>query len=301
MTRLLLDHPWPLHAVFDGKSDGFGVLLGFLNLTNKTGLLPVRFVEKHEYEAEMQKINSNRNHRSLAGLKRLLQQCKRTSESIATATPTHPPSPVLDLTWKRALREELERTISWRTPQIVIPEKRRNVWPVDAHEVEIHIDDQPGSITKYRLLVPLEWPDYDTHPFAVPDLDPWRHLEWLHRPNSGTRDEGKPCRLPIPPVFKDALLDQIADRLPEAIRQGWKVNDGYFFIPPDTFRPEQVEKQAWRTGKAFPKDRAANGRGPGPIDYMGRVWVWDHNERHWDVQLLNGKYKRVNHDGLDLG
>lgn len=301
MTRLLLDHPWPIGAVADETSDGFRVLEQFKRLVERYKLSPVPFVEQQDLDDAIQRLNTHTSGRGT--IYRFAMQCVRRIESTATATPIPVLNPPLSANWKRALRDELEDYINWRSPQIVVPEKRRSVWP-NVDEIAIQYEGQSGLATEQRVLVSLGSEYYETHPFAVPDVDPWRHLEWLHRPSPETRDEGKPCRLPRPPILKGVLLEQLATRLHEASQQGWMVGGRYFFIPPNSFQPEQVAKHTWRKGQAFQREMTKNGRGPergpGPIDYIGQIWVWDNNERHWDVQLLDGGYVRVNHEGLLL-
>jgi hypothetical protein len=58
-----------------------------------------------------------------------------------------------------------------------------------------------------------------------------------------------------------------------------------------------VDKANWREGRAFPVDRGAGRHWLGPVDYAERVWEWDINERHWDVQIPGNGYISISHDG----
>ena len=302
MTRLLLDHPWPIGAVADETSDGFRVLEEFEKLLVRHKLSPVPFVEQQDLDNAIQRLNTHTSGRGT--IYRFAMQCVRRNVSTAMATPVAEQNPTLSANWKRALRDEFGDTSRWRTPQIVIPEKRRSVWPLNADEIAIQYDGQGGLVTEYRVLVQLGSANYESHPYAVRDLDPWRHLEWLHKPDPGAKNN-HPCRLPKPPLLEGVTLEELAHLLPEARRQGWKIDGKYFYIPPVTCRLD-ADKAHWRDGRAFPRTNSGNKRGPIVEDFEGRKWVWDNHsgghsgERHWDVQLLTGKHKRVNHDGLDL-
>ena len=146
-----------------------------------------------------------------------------------------------------------------------------------------------------RTLASLQ--KYEEHPYATCDIDPWRHLENLYPPTRNTHDN-KPCWLPRPAILDKAPFEELSDRLVEARRLGWYLNEKYFYIPPDDCRLEDVERSTWRNGYAFPRVKITGWKGPCPIDYKGQVWCWDMNERHWDVQL--NPHIRINHVGLKL-
>lgn len=304
MTRLLLDHPWPIDSYADPKSDGFQVLVQFEKLLIRQRLSPVPFFEPHEFENAIKNLNA---HTTASGtIYRFAKQCVRNRISAATATPVHTPNPTLSENWKRALRDEIDDTSCWRTPQIVIPEKRRGVWPLNANEIPIQFATQSCLALEHRVLVELDPASFESHPYAGPDLDPWRHLEWLHRPSPGAKNSN-PCRLPKPPQLEGLMLEEIVGMLPEVRRRGWQIGDKYFYIPPDSCDLVNVEKAKWRDGRAFPRAPKKEGDKIGPIllDFQGRKWVWDQHpggnpgERHWDVQFSEKRddYKRVAYDG----
>ncbi len=300
MTRLLLDHPWPIDAALDARSDGFQVLLKFDELIRRRDLplpvSPVPFVEAQEYYEALQRLRGR--SASAATVRRFSYHLIRNGDSVIRATPIPEPNPPLSDCWKRALRDELEYLENWRNPQIIFPEKRRADWPQNTSEVPIQCEDREGTVS--RVLASLE--EYDSHPFAVPDMDPWRHLEWLKRPEPSARID-HPCRLPKPPILEGVPVEQLFQRLGAARAAGWNVNGRYYFIPPANCRPELVAKPDWRKGHAFElktKD-TKKGKKTGPIDWEGRVWAWDMvAKRHWDVQLPDGTHMNISHNGCLL-
>ena len=149
MTRLLLDHPWPIGAVADETSDGFRVLEEFEKLLVRHKLSPVPFVEQQDLDNAIQRLNTHTSGRGT--IYRFAMQCVRRNVSTAMATPVAEQNPTLSANWKRALRDEFGDTSRWRTPQIVIPEKRRSVWPLNADEIAIQYDGQGGLVTEYRV------------------------------------------------------------------------------------------------------------------------------------------------------
>lgn len=293
MTRLLLDHPWPLDATLNARTDGFQVLLKFADLLRRQSLpfeSIVPFVEQQEYYDAIQQLTGRTS--AAAAVRRFSRHFIRYSDCIIRAIPVPEPNPALNDCWKRALRDELDHPENWRNPQIVFPEKRRTVWP-DTAEVTIQCEDREE--TDFRVLASLE--NFESHQFAVADLDPWCHLEQLCSPQPGAKNN-KPCRLPRPPILDQAPVEQLSERLEEARRQGWHVNEKYYYIPPADCFPEQITKLKWRSGYAFPREKVPGWKGPCPIDYNGVTWRWDRKERHWDVQL--SPYISINYDGIKL-
>jgi len=295
MTAALLDHPWPLDAGLEAGSDAHGVLPSFLELTRRYGLTPVRFISNDDYLELLQRLSSRRGLAS-ATIRRFADHFVRHTESWALAVPDPEPRSPLSDDWKHGLRDALGDCSDWRSPQIVFPKIRRAVWP-DTDEVRIRCSDRPNGSVEERLLICLE--EYDSHRFAITDHDPWRHLEHRHPPENDRIQH--PCVLPKPPDLRGVALQELAGQLGNACRRGWRSEDRYHFVPAADYAPLTIPKGDWRTGRAFELGRAEGRTRSGPIDHCGRVWEWDHNERHWDVQFPRDGYMRVSHDGRNLG
>lgn len=289
MTGLLLDHPWPIDQALNARSDAIDVLLEFQNLVRKTGLPPVRFVPQIEYENAKSVLGKSR---AAAQILQFSYNLIRYKDNGTNATPVPEPTPPLSDFWKSALNDELIDPENWRNPQIIFPEKRRVAWP-NTNEVTISCVSSQHEVL--RVLASLE--NYGSHPLATGDIDPWRHLEHLCPPAHGTHGD-KPCWLPRPPILDKVSFGQLSERLVEARRLGWLVDEKYFYIPPADYQLEEISQKNWRAGYAFPRKRIKGWKGPCPIDYKGQVWCWDMNERHWDVQL--NPHIRINHVGLKL-
>jgi hypothetical protein len=291
--RLLLDYPWDLDAARGSDPVPQKAIQDFLDLLSRTGLDPVPFIDHQACEDlfnNIQQHKSGRNFHQL--LSRFLNQCIRDVGSTCRAAPDPGPMDLRD-SWKSALREELGNHANWRNPHIVVPESRLTEW--EPHENEIAIrceecDDQPASGPHHRVLAVLE--RYELHPFAVPDIDPWCHLEWLYPPDIANK---QPCRLPRPPILDRIPIEELVGSLTNVRRDGWEINGRYYFIPPDNWRPEQITKAKWRAGYAFDREKVVGWKGPCPIDYNGVTWRWDRGERHWDVQTE--PYISVSHTG----
>ena len=293
MTGLLLDHPWRLDEALNPRSDGFRVLEQFVNLVRENQLEVVPFVSRSEFDEMWQRIDygSFARTRAFASLVQFAEHLVRNDSPTPLATPI-PEPPMLAQCWKRSLREAMGDLREWRNPQIIVAEKRRPLWPA-THEVPIQLEDSSGS--ELRVLAPLE--RYDSHPFAVADLDPW-DLRHLYPPISEA-DRQHPCRLPRPPVLQHVRLERLTECLGDALAAGWRVSGRHYFVPSEDWKAEQVGKATWRSGRAFPYQNVpALGHG-GSVDYLGRVWVWDRAERHWDVQEGAG-YVRISHTGEPL-
>lgn len=287
MTRLLLDHPWPLDEALSAGSDAYQVLLEFRDLVRKTGLAPVRFVQQTDYDNAVVKLGKTT---AAANIRRFSYNLVRHINSVICATPQ--PTPPLSDFWKSALNDELDVPENWRNPQIIFPEKRRAVWP-NAREVAIACPSSTSEVL--RVLASLN--NYDAHPLANGDTDPWHHFEHLWPPAHGVNGD-KPCWLPRPPTLEKVPIEQLSERLVEARKSGWYVDGKYFYIPSDDHKLEEVSQKDWRSGYAFPRKKPKGWKGPCPIDYKGQVWCWDKNERHWDVQL--NPHISINHLGYKL-
>jgi hypothetical protein len=293
MTRALLDHPWPLDEGLQAGSAGFDVLRRFNELVREFDLTPAPFIEPDEYHQCLQRLNVQAGGPRVAALRRFASQLVRYDPGAATAAPR--PEPPLGDAWKRALRAELETGEDWRVPQIVFPRSRASVWP-NAPEVEIVRAGTEPEHVDVRVLVSLE--DFGAHRYAIADVDPWRNQEWLNAPAPAARID-HPCRLPRPPALEGVQLDAVAGHLEDVSHQGWEAGGLYHFIPPTTFDPNEVPKDRWRHGRAFAVQRTPDKQRQGALDCEGRIWVWDHAERHWDVQLRED-YARISHDGRAL-
>jgi hypothetical protein len=302
MTRLLLDYPWPLAAGLGPDPGPQNALRDYLHLLKKTELAAVRFIEEEECIL-FGKILEDRKGRGRFDLVlRLIHHCRRNSVSACRAVPTPSEPPSLRESWKRALRDELCDFADWRNPQIVVPRVRRSGWKDAENEITIQCEPCNGQAksTHHCVLVNIE--DYDTHPFALSDLDPWD----VRR----TAPAGKhPCYLPNPLIpDRDPLqkhvhrvpITQLNAQIDQARRIGWFARGKYFFIPTDDWKPENISKIEWRDGRAFPRKLSHERKQMGYIDYAGRIWVWHEGEDHWDVQLGGISYISVNHIGDKL-
>ncbi|MDP2762259.1 MAG: DUF1641 domain-containing protein [Sideroxyarcus sp.] len=299
MTTLLLDYRWELVDALNNP-DVSVALRKFVNLLRRTGLNPAPFIEDHQQDEMWLKLGQEppRNG-EWQQLMEFLDLCRRPDGSMCRAVPDHEATGISD-NWKRALRDQLITPLDWRTPHIVVPESRLTEWGTHENEVTIRCEKcngQPASGPHHRVLAILE--RYESHPFAAADLDPWGHLEWLKRPQPDAR-VNYPCRLPKPPVLDGVPLEELFQALVEVRNNDWQINGRYYFIPRADFHPEQVSKEDWRNGAAFKRKtiNTPKGKKTGPIDFGGRIWVWDiYQERHWDVQLPSGGWMNISHDG----
>lgn len=299
MPLALLDHPWPVHEGLEESSPAWGVLLKYADRIREHGLTPVPFLTEQQRLQLIEAISSRPEGMGANGaaILRFAENLVRRAERTDEATPQCNPAPALSIEWKRALRDALDEPANWRDPHIVVPESRQSVWP-HAHEVAIQCSDRPEAPPEIRCLVRID--DYQRHPFALTDLDAWQHLLHRNAPKSENPRIQHPCILPRPRLLSGVALENLADRLPGACRAGWCVADRYYFIPAPDYAPMLVAKAHWREGRAFPVDRGARRHWFGPVDYAKRVWEWDINERHWDVQIPGNGYLKISHDGRVL-
>ncbi len=308
MTKLLLYFPWELHDALNDSDLEFAIR-DFLRLLGKKELAAAGFTaagfieEQQEAKFWEQHGQERRSRKNMNTLMRFIGHCRRPVSHVCGATPK-PEPPGLQGNWKRALRDQLNDPTGWRNPQIVVPKSHHSDWSA-GDEANVHCDpcgDQPPSGPHPRILAVLE--DYESHPFAIGDADPWRCFEWARQPSPGARG-AYPCRLPRPPSLDGVPIEQLLERLKGARKRGWEVDGRCFFIPPDDFDPLSVGRLQWRKGHVFKHENAAGGRGSGPIDYRGQIWIWHgetaghEGERHWDVQVNSG-HERISHDGRRL-
>jgi hypothetical protein len=294
VASLLLDFRRNVSQILTDPEFMFAVR-DFLNLVRTTYAPAARFIEADE-EAAIYEHNPIAVRRAAwPTLNLFLQHCRRAADSPCLAQIDGQPGNVRD-SWRRGLRDELSTPADWQRPQIVVLHSVRHEWPPN-DEVAVRLAACQGTAASGpfdRVLATLE--GYDAHRFAASDLDPWRNLEYLYRPNAGQKPH--PCRLPRPPSFEGVPLGELHDRIDEAHRLSWYVNGRYYFIPPRRWRPERVTKERWRDGYAFDQQPVQGMRGPSPVDSEGRIWLWDLNERHWDVQII--PRKSISHSGLLL-
>jgi hypothetical protein len=276
----------------NARSPAYNVLLKFDALIRRSGLLVVPFADPQAHTAALQRLRGR--HSGLAAARRFFAQCIRPVSGGAMATPLTETDLGLGTSWRQALRGEIWNYDDWRVPQIIVPESRRRDWP-NTPEVRVRCEDLPDAEPQLKVLAPLE--TYDAHCYARSDLDPWGCLQWLHRPEPNAW-KNHPCILPKPPNLEGVPSDYMAAELARARALGWVQNDRYYYIPPLDYDIEAVTKDQWRKGRAFPWERCADSQRHGPVDINGIVWVWDRDERHWDVQLP--EYIRVSHDGRKL-
>jgi hypothetical protein len=293
-VSVLLDEWTVRSAVDDGSASWVAndALRTFEDtILRRRGLPPVRFVAEDEYALLLELVSRGRFSRIKQNLLRLLPHFVRTDALTVPAAELPDGPPDLSDSWLRALGAAIDAAPdAWRAPQIIYPSARRADWPQG--------DDIAGRSAGggfRRPLVPLE--RYEEHPHACADWDPWdqRHL---HRPTPG-RDEGKPRLLPRPPELREVLLRDLAPALDVARRSPRQRGEGgarrWCYVPAAGWDPAALGCEKWRLG-AFPRGNL-NRRG-GYLDVDDRVWHWDGNERHWDVQLDDcGDYRRVSHDG----
>jgi hypothetical protein len=298
MTVLLLDHPWPLDAALDPSSEGFWVLLRFSDLVARRQLRPVPFVEPKHFAEVWSRIDYR--HSGIAAFMRAVNSYVRYDGGGNLATPV-PEPPGLTDSWKQALRESMDDLNDWRAPQIVVAHSRYASWG-GTQEVAIQCADH-GDLNYHRVLAVLD--SYEAHPMAIADLDPWDVQRTSVAAPEALRSY--PCRLPRHPDLTEVALDNLQTALVRIRARGWEfstVNAAsrqtvfrYCFIPPENWNVDEVEKQEWRDGRAFPRKLAQHRNQVGYLDFEGRLWVWDRNERHWDVQNVDGTYVRISHTG----
>jgi hypothetical protein len=283
MIHVLLDHPWPLSA----SPNSGRVLLDFDALMKRNrGLRSVPFFTNEECANAFQGPQRN----AFAQMFRVVQHLIRDGSSTCIATPIPAPA-ILSHSWMWALYETMHDSDDWRSPQIVVPQTRENDWN-SVTELQIRLEvcgEVPASGPYERLLVVLE--QYEDHPFARADADPW-DLERLHpRENPHL---GHPCRLPKPPELANLSLEEIDARMKHCRQeQGAKI----YYLPESNWQLATVSKAAWREkGHGFPYQSSSVRHRSGWLDRIGRIWEWDMTESHWDVQEKDD-YTRVSHTG----
>lgn len=309
MTRLLLHFPWDLAAVFTPAGQtALKCLHDFENLLRSTSLDTVPFIEDYEQAALWRPEHDQRLRRNdWRGVAEFLGHCRSQPGNVCLATPDQPPPDLRD-SWRRALREELDnerRANGWRSPQIIVPKSHSSDWR-GRDEIDIRCEqcgDKPPWDPEPRVLAVLE--EYASHRFATSDLDPW-DLQRTNPPNPDRSRQRPPCCLPKPPSLQRVPLECLYEKLQEACRIGCRIDGRHYFIPPEDWRPERVERDHWRKGRAFPYELSQDRNQEGYRDYEGLIWIWDRDhgerkgERHWDIQKGGKKYESVSHTGKVL-
>ncbi len=296
MTRLLLDYPWTIDKGFGQDPAPYNVILGFLNLLARTDLNPVPFIGHEECIEFWSIIKDRKGQGRFRNVIMFLNHLKGDVGDVR-ARPTPPEPTGLRDSWKCALGTEMGDLTNWRNPQIIVPRLRHPDWHCGV-EVDINCEPSSGESASgphLRVLAVLE--DYESHPFALSDLDPW-DLQRIHPPIPN-RGRQFPALLPKPSLLNGCSLQNLRDSLNAARDNGWVIGENYYFIPPSDFDPLGIDKETWRKGRAFQYATAPNSDKKGPVDYRGIVWNWDEVERHWDVQTVP-KYIRISHTGERL-
>ena len=297
MTRLLLDYPWTVDKGLGPDPVPYNVILDFLNLLARTKLEPVPFIDPEECNVFWNIIKDRKGQGRFRNVIMFLNHLKGDVGGIFLAQPISAEPTELRDSWKCALRTELGDLTNWRNPQIIVPKLRRPDWHCGT-EVGLNWEPNSGESASgphLRVLAVLE--DYESHPFAISDLDPW-DLQRIH-PAIPDQDRQYPALLPKPSLLNGCSLQNLRDHLNLARAAGWVTGRNYYFIPPMDFDPLGIDKETWRKGRAFRYETAPNSNRTGPVDYRGIVWSWDEYERHWDVQTIP-KYIRISHTGERL-
>jgi hypothetical protein len=301
---LLLDFPWPLAAIVAWESEPSDVITRFIELCEKVSVRPLRFFtdeERIEFEVAVNGLRAGKGR--YAPVLRFLASAQRTPTHSCRALPRDGPGDLRGI-WQHVLFEEIRSSNDWRTPQIVFADCCKERWPDDEL---VAIDCLPcGSSDATgphdRVLVPLE--DYDAHPHARSDLDPW-NLRHIHRGRG--KVTGFPRVLPKPPECASLHPHDLQATLSSYRGAACRRNGRYYFVPPANWRPEVVSPEEWRKGEAFPwvralaqgkKSKPKLGHKKGYRDSERRVWVWDPLHRHWDVQFGGrDRHLPVTHEG----
>lgn len=296
MAKALLDFPWQLESILSPFSEAYSTFHNFERLCEDERLERVRFISEEEYcRLVEQPVRAGLNNTRRPVLQ-VLPRYQRDSFGKAQAMPESGPND-LSQNWQVALREEMGDLQDWRTPQIIACEARRDDWAPSIvggrynTEVRIKCDDE--CRTHDRVIAFLE--SYRAHHYARSDTDPWD----LAR--TKPQNEERPCVLPKPPRLSNARLEDLERLLVSVRRDGWSAGGRYYFVPPHDWNPIQGTKSAWRNNGSFRRATASDHIHSGPIDSEGRVWSWDGNERHWDVQMVAGGYWKINQAGCLLG
>jgi hypothetical protein len=300
VTTLLLDYPWSLEDALGQNPEPSGVLERFLRLLERTGLAPAPFISQEQCLELWTSISQRRGGNRFGPLMRLIDRCSLGDDQQCLATPVEKPQD-RSVPWRRGLRSQLTDPNDWRKPYIVVPSSRRDDWPEgdEARLMREPCGNSPASGPHARSLVVLE--RFLEHRYALADLDPWDV-------RCSVPGGAHPCYLPNPLVsgiYASDIearipLNEIAERLATARGVNWQAQGKYFYIPPGSWDASDVSQAAWRQGHAFPRKLSTARNQVGYVDYRGHIWVWDHAERHWDVQRGGDDYVRVNHMGDKL-
>jgi hypothetical protein len=294
MTKLLLDFHWELDSLFN-RAEAFRVLYDFERLRKKEALDAVPFIAENDYHAFRDKPNANTAGSNLRPVLQFLQAYVRHSATTVPAVPISGPADLLDQ-WTFGLNDELQLG-HWRTPQIIIPKERENLWKGSTigerrrREVILRSGNSPKE--HRRLIVILE--SYDAHLYARSDRAPWDLQRRKPSISDAAIHQRHPCSLPRPPVLKGIDLDHLG--IEAAKIQNWKINGKCYFVPHKSWNPTEIGSEPWRGGHTFPHGTCPHCGKKWPIDRKKQIWCWDETHRHWDVQLKDGGYWSVSDDG----
>jgi hypothetical protein len=301
VIQLILDYPWKISSTLFGDHPAFDVLLSFDRLLRQLKAMPENIVPMLPQEAldEWWNRPARGSGSAIAAINRFVAHLIRSSGFECRCSIAQGPDD-LSPHWRMALHEALGNLQDWRTPQIIVPMSRRQVWP-HFEEVELFRErcgEELRSGPYLRSLIVLE--NYCQDLFACSDADPW-DLRRLHP--TLTQRPNHPCLLPRPSGLSALSVEKLARELQE-VEEDRRVEflKGHVlhYLPPKTWDPAQISKGDWRAGRTFPMGDSQGHRGP--IDRLGRVWEWDKQECHWDVQWqrFEAGYIKVSHTGRVL-
>ncbi len=241
-----------------------------------------------------------------AEMMRLMSEFTRYELSGTGRAAVTPRPAVAAEAWEEALYEETEadECAAWRTPWILVSKRHATEWPPEG-DVEII----EGRGQSRRRLAHIETTSKD--PEFWHDVDPWLfRCSIVHRPLGSEleapRRDHRHC-LPKPPKVGAAASWTELETLLVPWRKGssWLVpgvTEYAYFIPSTHWVSSINVRTPWRGRSIFETGSKSTpaGRLNGPRDAGGRIWSWDTNENHWDVQHENEgnmKYWRVLPDG----
>jgi len=271
-VKLILDFPWDFEEL-RYNADAHELIGSFVNLLRATKADAVKILPTSAVDDIYVQLAKLRGNSPLRLLFQLLPELAGELADGPEAVPQCKAAATVD--FKKALHREIN-VGNWRTPQIITSLERRGHWG-PGEEVVIVFN---GTETE-RIVVSAS--AHASHPWARSDYDPWI----LSRTDETAVDPEKRFRLPKPSACTDAELSDLCNTIDQKCgswteqRNG---NDRYVFIPPRDWSPA-LEKQKWRVGNVFRKEKCSESDRSGYLDRHGHLWVWDDNEKHWDVQM----------------
>lgn len=297
MAKVLLDYQWDHIAAVAGKdADPETAFRAFQELVHEHRLEIVPFIPSIEIAAFFEAVQSEAAGADLyVNYARFLQECEAFPLPACEAVPVGGP-PDLKPFWKNCLYDVLRNGDDWRSPQLLVPMCRRDLWPnQDLIGIKLlPCDTIPESGPHTRPLATVEL--YSAHLHVNADFDPW-DVRIMHPIGGG--QSAHECRLPKPPSCEVRDIQRLPNEIRRARQDGFRLGGNYFYIPPATWTPTAAEID-WRAARAFPTAFAEARNKNGFLHHDGSIWVWDVRERHWDVQFGGRNYVRVSHTGRVL-